>query len=202
MSDVTTSYSQLDGRVARRERNRTAVLDVVLEMFAEDQLFPTIEQASSRSGLSPRSVYRYFADPGELLEATIVRSFDQSRGVTHLHAIGAGPLEDRLQAFCESRVRLHGVSGAVWRATVYNAARHERLRGELEANRGRKRDQFAKQFAPELVAMPADKHQRVLAAGDVLTQLDSIDLLRRSNGLESDVVIDVLVSALGALLRS
>jgi AcrR family transcriptional regulator len=202
MSDITTSDSQVDGRVARRERNRTAVLDVVIEMFAEDQLFPTIEQASARSGLSARSVYRYFADPGELLEAAIVHSFERSRGVTHLHAIGTGSLEHRLQTFCESRVKLHDVSGAVWRATVHNVARHERLRGELEANRSRKRDQFAKQFAPEFDSMPADQRQRVLAAGDVLTQLDSIDLLRRSKGLEPAAAIDVLVSALAALFRS
>lgn len=30
----------MDGRVARRERNQNAVLDVVLEMFAEDMMQP------------------------------------------------------------------------------------------------------------------------------------------------------------------
>ena len=42
------------------------VLSVVLELFAEDAMFPSMEQAANRSCLSLRSLYRYFADPGEL----------------------------------------------------------------------------------------------------------------------------------------
>lgn len=33
---------------------------------AGESMVPTIEQAADRSGLSLRSLYRYFADPGEL----------------------------------------------------------------------------------------------------------------------------------------
>ena len=56
-----TDEPPIDGRVARRQRNLDAVLDVVLEMFAEDMMFPSIEQASKRSGLSLRSLYRYLS---------------------------------------------------------------------------------------------------------------------------------------------
>ena len=74
MTDSGEIQTPIDGRAARRERNIDMVLDVVLEMFAEESLFPTIEQAAKRSGLSLRSLYRYFADPGELLEAVIIRN--------------------------------------------------------------------------------------------------------------------------------
>ena len=91
---ATTQQSNeapVDGRVARRQRNLDVVLDVVLEMFAEDMMFPSIEQASKRSGLSLRSLYRYFADPGELVEAAIKRSQAQAAKVTHLpHRCEAG----------------------------------------------------------------------------------------------------------------
>ena len=40
----------VDGRRARRDRNRNAVLDVVLEMFAEEALMPSIEEASRAVG--------------------------------------------------------------------------------------------------------------------------------------------------------
>ncbi|MCP4087251.1 MAG: TetR/AcrR family transcriptional regulator [Actinomycetia bacterium] len=62
-----TDDSAPDGRVARRQRSIDAVLDVVLEMFTEEAMFPSIEQAATRSGLSLRSVYRYFSDPSELV---------------------------------------------------------------------------------------------------------------------------------------
>ena len=73
MTDLDDAAEPVDGRVARRQRNIDTVLDVVLEMFAEEAMFPTIEQAATRSGLSLRSLYRYFADPAELLEAAIER---------------------------------------------------------------------------------------------------------------------------------
>ncbi len=60
-----------DGRRLRRERNIAAVVDAVLEMFAEETFVPTIERAAERSGLSLRSVYRYFPDPESLTQAAI-----------------------------------------------------------------------------------------------------------------------------------
>ena len=90
MAEVDDVAEAVDGRVARRQRNIDAVLDVVLEMFTEESMFPTIEQAATRSGLSLRSLYRYFADPGELLEAAIKRSDEIGLGLSRLHAIGEG----------------------------------------------------------------------------------------------------------------
>ncbi len=51
---------------------------LILEMFAEETLCPTIGQAAKGSGLSLRSLYRYFADPAGLLEAVIARSSERS----------------------------------------------------------------------------------------------------------------------------
>ena len=64
MTDLDETTEPVDGRVARRQRNIDAVLDVVMDMFVEEAMFPTIEQAATRSGLSLRSLYRYFADAG------------------------------------------------------------------------------------------------------------------------------------------
>ena len=98
MTEVHDAGAELDGRVARRQRNIDTVVEVVLEMFAEDAMFPTMEQAATRSGLSLRSLYRYFADPGELLEAAIGRNDQIGAELSRLHAIGEGPLTRRIDA--------------------------------------------------------------------------------------------------------
>lgn len=190
----------VDGRIARRQRNVDAVLDVVLEMFGEESLFPTIEQAANRSGLSLRSLYRYFADPGELLEAAIKRSREQGVELSRLHAIGKGPLDERLDHFVAMRLRMYEGVGPVYRATVANAARHPRIRDELARNRDALRDQFEMQFAPELSGCDAAEREAVTAAGDVLTQLDSIDFLRRHRGLSDAATHTALVATLRSLL--
>ncbi len=197
---MTETGERVDGRVARRERNVNSVLDTVLEMFAEESLFPTMEQAASRSGLSLRSLYRYFADPAELLEAVITRNRELSREAAHIHTIGQGPLAERIADFVASRVRLYETVGPVYRATVANAARHQRIRDERAKTRNQLREQFELQFAPELAARKAAERERVISGGDLVTQLDSIDYLRRHRLLSVAETEAVLSFALHSLL--
>lgn len=200
MTDVDDVTEPTDGRVARRQRNIDAVLDVVMEMFAEEAMFPTIEQAATRSGLSLRSLYRYFADPGELLDAAIKRTSNKADELSRLPSIGQGPLESRIDDFAAMRLRLYDGVGPVFRATLANAARHQRVRTQLDINRERMREQFELQFAPELTRMDPGGRQAALGGGDLVTQLESVDFLRRHRGLTTDETNDVLVATLRALL--
>lgn len=43
MTDLDDLDAAVDEGVARRQRNVDAVIDVVLELFAEDAMFPTME---------------------------------------------------------------------------------------------------------------------------------------------------------------
>lgn len=200
MSDTDDISDVADGRLARRQRNVDAVVDVVLEMFAEEAMFPTIQQAATRSGLSLRSLYRYFADPGELLEAAIKRSGEIGLGLSKLQAIGEGPLDSRIADFVKMRLKVHDGIGHMYRATVLNAARHPRIRDELAKNRNDMRKQLELQFAPELARhKPADR-EAIISAGDLLTQLESIDFLRRHRQLSVAETKATLIAGLVALL--
>lgn len=90
-----------DGRVARGQRTREAVIDTLFELYCEGNLTPTIEQIAERIGRTSRAIYQHFQDKealavamaerqlaihGELYRATpIVGDVDQRiRGiVTH-----------------------------------------------------------------------------------------------------------------------
>ena len=200
MTDIERAEGEVDGRVARRERNRTAVLDAVLEMFGEESLFPTIEQASKRSGLSLRSVYRYFADPDELLEAAIRRNIERHRDAARLPSIGQGSLDKRIGDFVAMRLGLYERVAPVYRATVHNAPHNARVRDALLSTRQDFRRQFDRQFAPELDALNGQEREAVSAAGDVLSQLDAVDLLRRYRQLTVAETDAALRTGLEALL--
>ena len=195
-----SEFGPVDGRVARRERNIQQVLDVVLEMFGEESLFPTIEQAAKRSGLSARSLYRYFADQGEMVDAAIELNRRRGEGLARLPAIGQGPLARRVDDFAAMRVRLYERLGAVYQATLHHAPQNPTVRDRLLETRQELRRQFETQFAPELAARKGPGRDAVLAAGDVLSQLDSIGLLRRYRQLSVAEATDVLRSGLMALL--
>ena len=100
----------IDGRSARRQRNIDAVVDATLSMFAEESMFPTMEQVAQRSGLSLRSLYRYFADPADLLDEAIRRTQEIGNEFSQLDDPGEGPLEQRVADFAAMRLRGPGCS--------------------------------------------------------------------------------------------
>ncbi|MEL7209586.1 MAG: hypothetical protein AAGK32_15345, partial [Actinomycetota bacterium] len=81
-----------------------------------------------------------------------------------------------------------------------NATRLPRIRDELTKNRNALREQFELQFAPELASLKSSEREAVVSAGDLLTQLESIDFLRRHRQLSVAETEDVLVAGLRALL--
>ena len=194
------TVASTDGRLARRDRNRAAVLDAMLALFTEGDLDPSPEQVAARAGISPRSVYRYFEDREALLRAAISHHLD---GVWHLyvfHGIGQGPVEGRITAFAAHRVRLYEAIGATARATRMRAATDEILREQLELTRRALRGQIEQQFAPELDAMPARVRRARLAAIDALGELESLDHYRHHRAFSAPQTETLLADAIRALL--
>ena len=65
---------KIDGRRASRERNRDAVVDALLDLYREGNLSPGADAVAERSGLSRRSLFRYFDDLDDLCRAAILPS--------------------------------------------------------------------------------------------------------------------------------
>ena len=190
----------VDGRVARRDRNRTAVLDAVLELFAEGNVDPGPDVVALRVGLSARSVYRYFEDREALLRAAIDRNLEITIPLYLIHAIGEGSLDERIDRFVTARLRLYGAIAATSRAARVQATANEIIREQVEVTRRALREQIDKQFAPELDALPARRRRSIGAAADALCQLESLDLYRLHRGFSSTETRSLLIDALHALL--
>jgi AcrR family transcriptional regulator len=58
-----------DGRLARGQRTREAVIDALFDLYAEGNLTPTIEDIASRVGRTTRSIYTHFQDKEALAVA-------------------------------------------------------------------------------------------------------------------------------------
>lgn len=194
----TPDVQRPDGRTARRDRNRLAVLDAMIELFSED-VDPGPEAVAERSGVSPRSVYRYFEDRDELLRAAIDRQLELTYPLQLIHQIGRGSLEERIDRFVNARLRLY--------EAVASSARTARVRGRVNptvaemvslTHRGL-REQVVLQFAPELELLDARDQRSVLSTVDALTQFETLDLYRIVQGLSTSMVRTVLVDALRAL---
>jgi AcrR family transcriptional regulator len=191
-----------DGRTARRDRNRLAVLDTVLELFAAGDLNPSPDAVAAQSRLSLRSVYRYVADSEDLVHAAIDRHLEKVGPLLVIDRIGQGDFADRVEAFVAARLALYEAVAPTARAAELRAPTSAVLQDGLQARRQMFRIQLEQQFAPEIsaAAQAGALAGSVLAAADALTQIETIGWYRDRGGYSAEQTHESLVLALGSLL--
>ncbi len=190
-----------DGRTARRDRNKNAVLDAVVDLFHEDNWSPGVNEVADRSGVSLRSVYRYFDDVESLIAAAIHRQYERSRQFFDIADDGRRPLRPRINDFCTTRVEFFEQIRAVHLA----AALRSRLDPAVDDTVARARRNLSKQteamFAPELATMTENEAEVARLTVDVLTQFETLELLRGPRGLSRARTERYLTETLAGILQ-
>jgi len=192
----------VDGRTARRDRNRIAVLDAVLELFAEGNLFPSADEVAHRSGVSLRSVYRYVENSDDLIRSAVERHRERVEPLFIIDELGQGSVDHRIDALCRSRVHAYDAVAATARASRARAYSDEVLRAQVDHASSLLYDQVAAQFAPELSVRGTAERKALLAALDALCQIDTIELYRHRRGLSTNQTCSMLAHALRRLLAT
>ena len=198
----TTIDIEVDGRTARKDRNRVAVLDAVLSLFTEDNLIPSPDEVAQRSGVSLRSVYRYFADTEALLRAAIDRHLERIQPLAIIDQLGVGTFEQRLSNFLDARLRLYEAVASTARASRLRAATSELIRDQLEASRVQLRNQTGQQFAAELDQLSPKARRAAFAAVDTLTQMECIDLYRSNRQFSGAATREMLAITITQMLTN
>ncbi len=204
MSDettTTTTYDErVDGRTARRDRNKQAVLDAVIDLFSEGNLSPGVHEVAERSGVSLRSVYRYFADADDLVAAAIEQRIAQAEHLFDMPDPGVGPTTSRIDRFCQRRIQLFSFVRSVYRASAVRAADRARHATDIEAARIALAKQTAEMFAPELDELPVERAAVVSGILDTLSQFDALELIWRNHGHQADAATEFLSDAFAEVL--
>ena len=184
----------------RRDKNRTSALDAAIALFTEGNLQPTPAEVAARSGVSHRSINRYFPDNRALLRAAVDRQIEVGLPLYRLHAIGRGTAAHRIDEFVRVRLDGYEVLGATARAANLMALSSRIVRSELAAVRDLLSEQVNRQFAVEFDALPDERRDASCIAVDALFQFESLDYYRRQRGLERDEASRLLTRALTDLL--
>src|ERR1043165_6133853 len=71
----------VDGRTARAQRTRAAVVDALLQLINEGDLRPTAPRIAERAKVSLRSVFQHFTDLEALYAAATTREIDIIAGL-------------------------------------------------------------------------------------------------------------------------
>lgn len=177
--------SGLDGRSARRVRNRERVVDALLDAIEAGEPSPTIRELAERSGVSERSVFRYFGDMEEVLSEAADRAMRRYEQYAVIPDIGEGDLDHRIGALIESRIRLWVKSGPVAAAARRRSLRSPALQVGFDLARRWSREQLREHFAPELARLAEGDVELVLSLLEVTTAFESFRL-HVEEGIDAD----------------
>jgi AcrR family transcriptional regulator len=200
MSD-TAELTVEDGRRARRDRNKYAVVDAFLELVRAGNPRPSVADVAERSGVSHRSVFRYFEDKDELARTAIERQQAFAAPLLALTVGPGAPLDERIRRFVERRLDLFEHLAPVARLARALVDVQPVLADELTNNRRSLRGQIEHLFAAELRALPAPHSAQTLAVLDVVCSFESVELLLHDQGLSRAEASAAIERAVRRLLR-
>ncbi len=191
---------QEDGRRARRERNRDAVVDALLALYGEGNLQPSSDEIALRAGLSPRSLFRYFDDIDDLTRAAIARQQERIVPLARLDIDVTLPIEQRVAGLVAQRVALFEAMANVGLVSRLRAPFQQVVADELRQARAYLRHQLERLFAPELATMGAARAAAVVASLDALCSFETYRLLRDDQALSRKAATAALLEAVGRLV--
>src|SRR5262245_23461581 len=201
MALPSVSVTSRDGRLARGERARAAIVDALLALLERGDLRPSAARVAERAGVSLRSVFQHFSDVESLFAVAAARQAE--RVAPLIGAVpDAGPLPKRLDAFVRQRARLLDAISPVRRAAILTEPFSSEVRGRLGAFRAHKAEEVRRVFAPELARRPAAARRRLLAGLVATASWTTWQALREHQRLPYAEARRVLHLMLQALLRS
>lgn len=190
--------AETDGRRARAERNRDAVVEAILDLLREGDPEPTAEAIAARSGVSVRSVFRHFDDIESLYAAAVDRHSERIAPLFEPPA-AEGSLDVRIAALVARRSRLYEEMTPVRRAGERLRDTSPVIAERLDFARRVLRRQLEVLFAPELDPVTQGTRREILDALELASSWRAWDLLRtqqRCSVARARAVVTRTVSAL------
>ena len=182
----STPSSQIaDGRSARRERNREAVIDAFIEMVMAGEHEPSVDDIADKAGVSYRSVYRYFEDRSDMMAAAADRAMQWIRPLL-VEASGPykadDPLDHRIDSVVDARSEVYVQIADVLRTALLRSTHEPYIANEMYQARELLRDQIAERFANELDQFDERERALRLTSIDQTLQFQSLDYIMHERG--------------------
>ena len=198
--DGTNHNTSTDGRRARRERGRVAVIDAMLELLQEGKVPPAVELIAERSGVSVASIFRYFQGIDDLQFQTFQRFRERFEPLVRTTV--DGDLATRTDAFVQSRLYLYEQAGAIMAVGRLRALEHQPLVEASAQMRGVLADQVRSTFAHETDGSTPGRSADLVAVIDALTSLESWDVMRKTHARSRPQIARAWAQGIRALVSA
>lgn len=191
---------RVDGRTARAERTRRAIVDALLELIAAGDLKASPERIVERAGVSLRTLWTNFKDLEGLYAAAslrLIELMEEQHRAVDVHA----PLPVRVRRFCEQRSRMLEIVAPAARAASLRLPYSAQLRRNRATHNALTRDEIETVFAGELDAAGREREELVRALM-VNTTWPAWSMLRDDLALDVPAATAVMARTVASLLRA
>jgi TetR/AcrR family transcriptional regulator of autoinduction and epiphytic fitness len=191
---------RVDGRTARAERTRRAIVDALLSLIADGDLRASPEHIVERAGVSLRTLWTNFKDLEGLYAATsnrLIELQDEHHRPVTLDA----SLDDRVREFSEQRARMLEIIAPAARAAQLRLPYSAQLRRNQSIHHARTREEVETVFAAELDAVGAEREE-LLRALLLNTTWPAWSMLRDDLLLDLPTSTGVMTRTVSALLHT
>ncbi|MFK7918579.1 MAG: TetR/AcrR family transcriptional regulator [Ilumatobacter sp.] len=192
----------VDGRRARRDRSRAAVIDAVFELVHEARVPPAADEVAERSGVSVSSIFRMFDGLDDMRN----QAFDQfDRRYAHLVVTefdASLPRQERIDGLVRSRVELYAASGALLRLGRQRSLDHPNVADRMSALSSVLAQQVQHCLRVETTTLSSAAVGNLVAMVDATTSPDAFDLLQAVHGRSRRQVERTWRRGVGALVAA
>ncbi|MGN9777640.1 TetR/AcrR family transcriptional regulator [Micromonospora sp. H33] len=190
--------ARVDGRAARAERTRSAIVEAHLALIDEGDLKPTGERIAERAGVSLRTLWTNFKDMETLFAATGQRVSEREDALFRPIPPDM-PLTRRIAEFCAQRVQMLELLAPAARASALREPFSPQLRRNREDCIVRARREIELVFGPELANAGRGREQ-LLDALTVASTSSAWLMMRDAMGLDVETARATMARTVGALL--
>lgn len=189
----------IDGRTARAQRTRQAIVEACVSLINSGDVRPTAPRIAEAAGVSVRSVFQHFDDLETLF--TMVAERAVAEVVDLLKPISPDlPFAERLELLVAQRARLHEAITPIRRAAAVHAPVSPAIRGRVQMGHEFFRAEVDQVFAPELDPLSPQRRERVLDMVDMAATWAAWDVLRTLDGRSVEEASSVMAEMITAVL--
>ena len=195
------SVAAVDGRTARKNSNRDAVVDAALQLFQAGVRDVKMEDLAEAAGVSVRSVYRYFGNIDEVLEAAMMENLSLYGHLFEIDNLGRGPLPERIRNLVTARLNLITAAYPMITAVLRHVHSDNAIGAQARWRLQHMYLQNSEMFRSEFSRMTAVESRQIAAAIDSLLSYYTVDSMLNRLGFSTAETEAALVHGLELLLR-
>jgi AcrR family transcriptional regulator len=192
-------HNSMPPQPSTRALRRLRVVDAFIDLVLQGGVPPTPGDIADRAGVSRATFFRYFSSLDEFRGEAVARVRERFPEMFVILDIGTGSLDQRIERFVDSRLRLHEALHPLALHMQARAARDAGASGIADGVRQAMAEQVRRHFAGLLPDDP-ERREDVVAAIAALTSVESWQRFRQSHRRSPDQTRRAWRKALAGIL--